>query len=177
MKYANFFVLTLFCSLAIGCQSETPDKFFEKVVLNTNYISDFAPEVFGRRLEQEVKEYPNIPSSKKKGDEAQQIIGVKILSIEKAMKDISNITVSDDDEKALKEKSLELFKTVLPAYKNEYTAYAKLCDTKGSDAEKQVLLAKINSNYLPAVNKSFDELQVMGKKFAEKHNLNVNWSN
>jgi hypothetical protein len=177
MKHTNFIVAALLCFLAMGCQSESPDAFFEKVLLNTNYISDFAPEVFARRLEQETKEYPNDPSSKKKGDEAQQIVSMKILSIEKAMKDIAAIKVYEEDEKELKEKSLKLFETVLRAYKKEYTAYAKLCDTKGTEVEKQALLAQINSNYIPEANELFDQLEVMGKKFAEKHNLKVNWGN
>jgi hypothetical protein len=177
MKNTKLIFAVLFCYLAIGCQSESPEQFFDKVVLNTNIISDFAPEELGRRLEQETIEYPDIPSSKKKGNEAQQSVSVKIQYIEKVIKDIGNITVTDEDAKALREKSLKLFETVLPVYKNEYTAYAKLCDTKAPESEKQALLGKIDNDYLPEVNVLFEELQAMGKKYAEKHNLNVNWSN
>lgn len=177
MKYSNLVQALLICFFLSSCQYERPQQFFDTVVLNTNYIADFAPEVFGRRLDQEAAEYPDIPSSKKNGDEAQQVVSIKIQSIEKAMAAIQKIDASGADAEALKQKSLELFETVLPAYKNEYFAYAKLCDSKGTDSEKQLLLAKIESHYMPAADALFVALQEMGKSYATKHNLNVNWNN
>jgi len=177
MKKLNFIFFVLLGSFFIACQSESPDRFFGKVVLNTNHIADFSPADFGRRLEQETVEYPNIPSSKKSGNEAQQIVSIKIQSIEKAIQDIKHIRVSDDDAKALKEQSIKLFEKVLPVYQREYTAYAKLCDAKGSITEKQKLLHKIEEEYMPEVNILFDSLYTMGKTYAEKHQLNVKWGN
>jgi hypothetical protein len=52
--------------------------FFGKVVLNTNLVADFAPERYGKQLEQETVEFADMPSSKKVGDEAQKSVGIKI---------------------------------------------------------------------------------------------------
>jgi len=56
-------------------------------------------------------------------------------------------------------------------------AYAKLCDSKGSAEEKQALLQKIEKNDMPSINSVFDNVYTLGKAYAEKHNLNVNWGN
>lgn len=177
MKHLLFIIFMWASLFFTACQAPSPENFFGKVVLNTNLIADFAPDRFGKRLEQETVEFADIPSSKNAGDEAQKTVDIKIQTVEKALKDINALHVSDDDAKALKEKSIALFEKVLPVYKNEYTAYAKLCDKKGSTEEKQVLLQKIQQDYMPGIDKTFDEVYVLGKAYAEKHNLNVNWGN
>ncbi|WP_313157870.1 hypothetical protein, partial [Sphingobacterium multivorum] len=50
-----------------ACQSPSPETFFGKVVLNTNLVADFAPERYGKQLEQETVEFADMPSSKKVG--------------------------------------------------------------------------------------------------------------
>lgn len=175
MKQFRFFIFALTTLFFVACQSASPDKFFGLVVLNTNLIADFDPATFGKRLEQETVEFPDVPASKKNGDEAQKIVAMKILSVEKAIKDIEALNVSDEDAKVLREQSVKLFEAVLPVYKNEYTAYAKLCDTKAPDEEKQVVLQKIEKDYAPNVDQLFEGVYTLGKQFAEKHNLNVKW--
>lgn len=175
MKQFRFIIFLLASLFFIACQSASPDKFFGQVVLNTNLIADFDPATFGKRLQQETVEFPDIPSSKKNGDEAQQIVNLKVLTVEKAIKDIKGLTVSDDDAKVLQEQSIQLFEAVLPVYKNEYAAYAKLCDTKGTDEEKQQLLQKIEKEYLPKIDGLFENVYDLGKKYADKHQLNVKW--
>ncbi|WP_209577835.1 MULTISPECIES: hypothetical protein [unclassified Sphingobacterium] len=177
MKQLLVIILMLSSMFFTACQSPSPDKFFGKVVLNTNLIADFAPERYGKSLEQETVEFADMPSSKKVGDEAQKSVEIKIQVVEKALKDIKELNVSDAEAKALKEQSIALFEKVLPVYKNEYTAYAKLCDRKGSAEEKQALLQKIEKNDMPEINSAFDNVYTLGKAYAEKHNLNVNWGN
>jgi len=171
-------LLALSASLAFtACQSPSPESFFGKVVLNTNLIADFAPERYGKRLEQETIEFADMPSTKKQGDEAQKSVDIKIQTVEKAIKDIKALHVSDEDAKALQAQSVVLFEKVLPIYKNEYAAYAKLCDTKGPDAEKKALLQKISTTYMPEVDRAFEQVYTLGKAYAEKHHLNVTWGN
>jgi len=168
--YMKHLLVIIFMSASLfftACQSPSPETFFGKVVLNS----------YGKQLEQETVEFADMPSSKKVGDEAQKSVGIKIQVVEKALKDIKELNVSDDDAKALKEQSIALFEKVLPVYKNEYTAYAKLCDGKGSAEEKQALLQKIEKNDMPSINSVFDNVYALGKAYAEKHNLNVNWGN
>ncbi|MYZ59111.1 hypothetical protein EH151_04290 [Elizabethkingia anophelis] len=142
----------------VSCQADRPDKIFGKAILNTNLIAGFNPEIYGERLE--------------KGGEAQKSVDIQIQVIEKAIRDIKDIKTSDEDSKALKEQSIKLFETVLPVYKNEYSAYAKLYAAKDSSPEeKQALLKKIEQNYLPKTNVLFDELYNMGQQYQ----INVKW--
>ncbi|MCW3464220.1 hypothetical protein [Chitinophaga nivalis] len=175
--YAFFITgsLVLFLSVLSACNSVTPDRFFQTAVLNSNILSGFNPEQFGQELEQNTVEFPDIPASKKKGDEAQNIVKNKIAYIEKVIKDVKDLPAGDEDTKAIKAASLQLFEAALPAYQQEYTAYAKLCDTHGPAAEKEALLQKINEKYTANVEKAYDALLSKGKVFADKNNLPVNW--
>ncbi|MFD1770368.1 hypothetical protein [Sphingobacterium suaedae] len=177
MKHFVLSIAVVIGAFFAGCQSASPDKFFEQVVLNTNYVADFDPSNFGKRLVDETVEYPNSPATAKKGDEAQQIVQIKIQSVEKALEKIKALSTSDGDAKALQEESIKLFETVLPIYKNEYMAFAKLCDSKGTDEEKTALLQKIEQEHMPKVNGIFDEVYTRGKQYADKHQLNVKWGN
>lgn len=116
MKYLLLFILMSKSLLFTACQSPSPETFFGKVVLNTNLVADFAPERFSKHLEQETVEFADITSSKENGDEAQKAVEIKIQVVEKAIKDIQELNVSDEDAKALKEKSVALFEKVLPVY-------------------------------------------------------------
>lgn len=175
MKKINSFILILVGFFIVSCQSENPDKFFEIVLLNTNHISDFAPEIFAKKLNSVSTEYPDIPSSKKNGNEAKQAVEMKIFSIEKAIVDINEINVTDEEAIVLKEKTIELFETVLPVYKNDYTEYAKICDTKGAEEEKEAILQKIQNDDMPKVDALFNEVYILGKSYSDKHQLKVNW--
>ncbi len=174
-KHWNLLLAVLFSWTLTSCTPDSPQKFFEQAVLNTNLVNDFDPKTFGKSLEQYTIEYPNVPASKKKGNEAQEVVNMKVLSVERALKNIKALSATDDETKAIKENSIALFETVLPVYKNEYLQYAKLCDQKGPADQKAALLDKIEQNYAPKVYELLDALYQKGKVYAEKNNINVNW--
>lgn len=161
--------------LLVSCQSTSPEKFFDQTILNTNLISQFEPNYFGKMLEQYTVEYPDMPSSKKKGNEAQEVVQIKITSIEHALEKIKALDANDEERKSIKQNSIELFEAALSVYKNEYLTYAKLCDEKSTSPEKQALLKKVEESDLPKIEKLMDSLYEKGKVFADKHNINVNW--
>lgn len=154
--------------------TESADRFFGISVLNTNILREFGTPTFARRLNDETKEFPGVPASKKKGDEAQKNISNQILYIEKSIKDIKNLSESGV-KKEIKTLSLELFEFVLPVYKNEYMAYAKLCDTKGPQEQKDLIVKEIDEKYNEAFEKKYIRLLEKGKAFATDNNLNVKW--
>ncbi|SHL60786.1 hypothetical protein SAMN05444266_104149 [Chitinophaga jiangningensis] len=174
-KHWNLLCIGVFVLFLAACAPESPQHFFEQAVLNTNLVNDFDPKSFGRTLEQNTIEYPDIPSSKKKGDEAQEVVKMKILTSERALENIKKLSANDDETKAIKENSIALFEMVIPVYKNEYMQYAKLCDTKGSAEEKAAILTKIEQNYAPKVYQQLDALYQKGKVYAEKNDIEVNW--
>lgn len=94
--------------------------------------------------------------------------------MEKVLKDIKELP-ENDDTKEIKDLSLSIYEYVIPVYKNEYTAYAKLCDAKGPEDQKQQIIQNIEKKYVPAFEDKFALLLEKGKAYAQKHDLNVKW--
>ncbi|WP_145858392.1 hypothetical protein [Pedobacter suwonensis] len=167
-------ILILFSLFCTAC-SETPERFFDIAILNTNMINDFASADLARHIEDETKEYPDIPSSKKKGDEAAISINNKILYLEQSLEKVKKLSASGEEEKQIKALSQQLYELVIPVYKNEYLAYAKLCDSKGSRAAKDEMIKNIAEKYGARFEQNFNALMEKGKTYAREHNIQVNW--
>jgi hypothetical protein len=84
--------LLILFSLFLSACSETPAHFFDITILNTNMINDFASADLARHLNDETKEYPDIPSSKKKGNEAATNLNNKILYLEQSLEKVKALT-------------------------------------------------------------------------------------
>ncbi|MCD9855984.1 hypothetical protein LUD75_14755 [Epilithonimonas sp. JDS] len=176
--FTNFFafaVLILFSLSVLSC-AEPAERFFGTAILNTNAIGDFATPTLAKHINDETTEFPDIPSSKKKGDEAGKLVQNNILYMEKSLSDIKALNANSEDRKAIKEKSIALYEFVIPVYKNEYTNYAKLCDTKADQARKDELAYSIEQKYGAKFEKMYTELMEIGKVFAAENKLDVNWN-
>jgi Skp family chaperone for outer membrane proteins len=168
---ALLILITLFFS---AC-SETPERFFDIAILNTNMINDFASADLARHINDETKEFPDIPSSKKKGNEAATNLHNKILYLEQSLEKVKKLSASGDEEKEIKKLSQQLYELVIPVYKNEYLAYAKLCDSKGSQTAKDELIKNIDQKYGARFEQNFNGLMEKGKAYAQEHHIQVNW--
>lgn len=140
-------------------------------------INDFASPDLARHINDETIEFPNIPSSKKKGTEAAENIKNKILFLEQSLDKIKKLSASGDEEKEIKKLSTQLYEMVIPVYKNEYMAYAKLCDGKGSDEEKEAMVKNIDQKYGLRFEQNYNALMEKGKIYAKENNIQVNWGN
>lgn len=174
-RYFTVAKLLVFALFAQSCV-EPADKFFATAILNTNTINDFATPTLAKHINDETTEFPDIPSSKKNGDEATKLISNNILYMEKSLNDIKALNANSDDRKAIKEKSIALYEFVIPVYKNEYTNYAKLCDSKADQKQKDALANSIEQKYAAAFEKMHTDLMETGKAFAVENNLNVDWN-
>lgn len=172
--FAKLCTILLIFSILQSC-SETPDKFFGVAILNTNTISDFGTPRLAKQLNDNTIEYPDIPSSKKNGDEASIVVKNKILYLEKVLKDLNALSANGDQREEIKKQAITLYEFVLPVYKNEYTAYAKLCDTKAPQEQKDQILTSIEQKYSAEFEKRLMSLVTLGKEFATENNLNVKW--
>lgn len=155
----------------VSCQSETPQQFFDQAILNTNLLGDFEPFRFGKSLE----ETANASSGQNPGTDAQQVVDIKIQTIERALEKIKDLDANDEERKSIKETSIALFEAALPVYQNEYKQYAKLCDEKSTSEDKDKLLQKVNESDLPKIDQLMETIYQKGKVFAEKNQLNVHW--
>ncbi|MFC3559766.1 hypothetical protein [Pedobacter jamesrossensis] len=161
--------------LFLSACSETPEKFFDIAILNTNMINDFASPDLARHINDETKEFPDIPSSKKNGTEAAANIKNKILYLEQSLDKVKKLSASGAEEEEIKKLSTQLYELVIPVYKNEYLAYAKLCDSKGSDDEKDAMIKNIDQKYGERFEQNFNALMDKGKVYAKENNIQVNW--
>lgn len=168
----SFLVLGL---LFLSSCSESPENFFGITILNTNMVKDFASPDLARHIEDETKEFPDIPSSKKKGDEAVKYVKMNTLFLEQALEKIKKISASGDEQKEIQKLSIDLYEYVIPVYKNEYLAYAKLCDAKGDQAAKDEIIKTIDTKYGPTFMQKHDALMAKGKAYAQDNNINVSW--
>lgn len=176
--FNRYYAIATLVVLALFTQScaEPADKFFATAILNTNTISDFATPTLAKHINDETTEFPDIPSSKKNGDEAGKLVSNNILYMEKSLNDIKALNANSDDRKAIKEKSIALYEFVIPVYKNEYTNYAKLCDSKADQTKKDELAKSIEQKYGATFEKMYIDLMETGKVFATENKLNVDWN-
>jgi len=175
--FTQYFTIALLVIISLSSQScaEPADQFFDTAILNTNTINDFATPVLAKHINDETTEFPDIPSSKKNGDEAQKLIKNNILYMEKSLNDITELNANSDERKSIKEKSIALYEFVIPVYKNEYTNYAKLCDSKADQIKKDKLEHSIEQKYGAKFEKMYTDLLDSGKAFASENKLNVDW--
>ena len=169
-------VLLLILTLFVQSCSEPAERFFSTAILNTNTISDFGTPILAKHINDETTEFPDIPSSKKNGDEAQKLISNNILYMEKSLNDIKAMNANSDDRKAIREKSVALYEFVIQVYKNEYTNYAKLCDSKADQTKKDELEKMIEQKYAAKFEMMYTDLMKSGKAFAEENKLKVDWN-
>ena len=168
--------LLIMLSACVQSCSEPAEKFFDVSVLNTNTIVDFGTPILAKHISDQTTEFPDIPSSKKKGDEAVTYVNNNVMYMEKSLKDIKGLTANNDERKAIKEQAIALYELVIPVYKNEYTAYAKLCDAKAPEAQKLEIVKSIEEKYSSKFVQQYEALLTKGKAFAKENNINVSWN-
>ncbi|MBS7563033.1 hypothetical protein KHS38_01335 [Mucilaginibacter sp. Bleaf8] len=172
LSITSIILLTIFLA---SC-SEPADKFFGTAVLNTNTINDFGTPLLAKHINDETIEFPDIPSSKKKGNEALIHVQNSVLYMEKSLKDIKALSAGDKSRATIKAQAIALYEFVIPIYKNEYTAYAKLCDAKAPQVQKDEIIKSIAEKYNARFEELFTTLIDNGKAFAREHDLKVNWN-
>lgn len=175
LAYKVFIALLLIFSAFWQSCSEPADKFFDVAVLNTNVIADFGSPILAKHINDATIEFADMPSTKKKGDEATKTIRNDILFMEKALKDIKALSAGNESRKLIKGHAISLYELVIPVYKNEYTAYAKLCDAHAPQDQKDAIINSIDQKYNAEFEKKYTSLLAAGKAFAKENNLNVNW--
>lgn len=180
-KYTIFrlpFILAILISaLFTSCNRPSPDQLFQTTILNTNILHGFGSERFTKSLHDETVEFPDVPASKKNGNEAQQVVEAKIAYIEQTIKRIEESGAPDDEGEMIRQKSLELFNYALPVYKKEYLALAAMCDKKQPENEISDASENIIQTYGPAFEEKYVHLIDLGEQYALKHDINASFGN
>lgn len=156
-----------------ACTNPTPENYFDKAVLNTNIVNDFGSEPLTKTL---ISYGVNQGTSQDMKNPAETFIDSKVQYITKQLKDIKDLKETDETRNMLKT-SVALFEYVLPVYKNEYMALAKLSDQGGTQDDILSLGKEIDEKYGVRFDSLYDVLTAEGKKYAAEHNINVKWGN
>lgn len=167
----------LFCyCLFISCNTATPEKYFDLAVLNCNMIANFSSDGLVRELEspsmklKEGTKDQTIPMKRK------EIIDSKIHFLEENLEKLKSLKETPDTKEML-QTSIALNEFILPVFKTEYQQLAKLYDEGVSKESTESLAYTIHSRYFQKFDELFKKLLSIGKSYAARHNITVNWGN
>jgi hypothetical protein len=161
-------------TLLTACNTTTPEQYFDITVLNSNLVVGFANNGDFRHLEQPpamLQEDQTIAPSKRI-----QVVETRILIVEQAIEKIKALP-DDHEGKPMKDAALALYEYTLPVYKNEYTALARQYDTNATPADIEASMTAIHNTYYEKFDHLYQALTDLGKTYATKHNITVNWGN
>lgn len=156
----SFFLLT------ISCNTATPDEFFQKTVLNSNILFEFGTD---RMMEEII----NAPADKE--HYYSLILESKVMYLKKIIPDIEKTKAPDADGEELKTLSLDLYKTALAVFENEYLEIAKLNVENADKAVIEEKTKQIKEKYLEDFYTKYEALIVAGEAYAKKHNINASF--
>jgi hypothetical protein len=163
-----------FCLLLTACNTATPENYFDRAVLNTNYFIGFANDGLQREMDQPSAKMVDgdvnhpVPMTRK------EIIDGKIEYLEESLEKLKDLKETADTKEMLRT-SIALYELILPVYKNEYQELAKLYDGIGGTEQIQIATEAIHDKYYNRFDDLYKKLIGIGKLYAAKHNIKVDW--
>lgn len=164
----------LFVSLFFtACNTATPNDYFGQAVLNSNMLNGFADERGLPELEY------GTAKLQKDGTTAtmprKEILEEKIKFLQEALKKIKGLEQTTDTKEMILT-SIELYEYAIPVYKTEYAQLAKAYDENASKETIQSETQVIHEKYYKHYNELYEKLISIGKVYAEKNSIKVNWN-
>ncbi|PUZ26036.1 hypothetical protein DCC81_17490 [Chitinophaga parva] len=173
-KYILLFVTGLVFFTA--CNTATPANYFDYAVLNTNMLDGFENDGLMRemvhpsaKLKEGTKDQTEIMKRK-------EIVDNKIQYVEQSLEKVKGLKPTDETRDMLAA-SEALYTYVIPVYKNEYTKMAEAWDNGASPEQVAAMGQAIHDKYGEGYRQRFDKLIALGKAYADKHNIQVQWGN
>jgi len=175
-KIASFLVLiACYCLLLTACNTATPENYFGEAVLTSNTLVGFANDGLQRELDQPSVKMVNGDVNNPVPMKRKEIIDGKIEYMEEQLGKIKKLKKTEDTKEML-EASISLYENTLPVYKNEYQQLARLYDDAAPKEQIQSLTQSINDKYYPRFDELYNKLIAVGKLYAEKNKIKVNWA-
>src|SRR5580704_6777747 len=159
-----------------SCNNASPENYFDEAVLNVNLITPFGGLAALNSLA-----HPSlklVPGTKDQTTSMtrKEIVEDQLQRVEANLTKIKALPVGEET-RDLVQTSIKLHEFVLPVYKTEYRQLAKLYDEGGSQQERMSAAREIDSKYLAGYRVLFSRLVELGKAYAEKHHIKVEWQN
>ena len=103
------------------------------------------------------------------------VVQSKVDFVEANLKKLQGFKQTEDT-KEMVQTSLALHEYILPVYKTEYQQLAKLYDEGASKESIQMQAQAIHDRHAFKFEELYNQLIGIGKLFAERHNIKVNWA-
>ena len=172
-NYITVSLLFFACILCSSCNTATPEKYFDVAVLNSNMLVGFASNGFLRQLDAPSSKLDpstgnTLPVTRK------ELIGDRIKWLEEGYGKVKDLKETEETKEML-QSSAALYEYILPVYKKEYIELADLYDGNAASDKVEAKAKEINEKYFAGFNSLYDKLINIGKGYAAKHNIKVNW--
>ncbi|MBV8101863.1 MAG: hypothetical protein JOZ31_22180 [Verrucomicrobia bacterium] len=160
--------------LLSSCNNASPEIYFDEAVLNVNLITPFGGQAALYSLA-----HPSVKLVPETKDQTTPMTRKEIIEdqIQRVEGNLTKIKALPDAEETrdMVQTSIKLHEFVLPVYKAEYRELAKLYDEGGSQQERVAKAQEIDTKYLAGYQALFNRLVELGKAYAAKHHLKVEW--
>jgi hypothetical protein len=166
--------LLCFCILFLAACNTAPEEYFSQTVLSSNMMVGFAGKSPDRNLEQPSVKMVDGDPNKTVPITRKEMIEDKINFFEKAIDKIKSLKETDDSRELL-QATLALNEFVLPVYKNDYLQLAKLYDEGAPQEQITAFSRSIHDKHHAKFETLFNKVTEVGKLYAGRHNIKVNW--
>jgi predicted small secreted protein len=174
-KLMPFLVLMTCCLFFAACNTASPERYFDLAVLGScNSMTGFANSGLQRELDQPSVKMVNGDKDHPVSMKRKEVIDFKIETLEDNLAELKQLKPTPDTREML-ETSIALNEFVLAGLKNEYEELAELYDTGASKEEIATLSHSIETKYSHDFEELYGRLTALGKSYAQRNNINVNW--
>jgi hypothetical protein len=173
-RFRSALIVLAVGSLVSSCNNATPENYFDEAVLNVNLITPF-----GGQAALYAMAHPSVKLVPGTKDQTTSMTRKEIVEdqIQRVEGNLTKIKALPDSEESrdMVQTSIKLHQFVLPVYKTEYRELAKLYDEGGPQQERTSKAQEIDTKYLTGYRALFNRLVELGKAYAEKHHIKVEW--
>jgi hypothetical protein len=170
MKLRSILSAGIMLSLA-ACNTTTPERYFDVSVLNANTIGRFGGKEIYEMLQEAPQSYDE-KSKKMVSSSYVDYVKFKMAYTEKAYKDVQALPETEET-KSMIDASKDLFGYTIDKEKDGYLAIAAMKDAHAADDSIKQAAVNFEQQYVDAFGKKYDKLMELGKAYAEKHHIKV----
>ena len=174
LRFRSAVIALVVGSFLSSCNNATPENYFDEAVLNVNQITPF-----GGRAALDSLAHPSVKLVPGTKDQTTPMTRKEIVEnqIQRVEGNLTKIKALPDNEETrdMVQTSIKLHELVLPVYKTEYRDLAKLYDEGGSQQDRLAKAQEIDTKYLADYKTLFNRLVELGKAYATKHHIKVEW--
>lgn len=155
----------------VACNTTTPERYFDVSVLNANTLGRFG----GKEIYEMLQEAPQTYDEKSKKMVSSSYVDhvkFRIAYAEKAYQDIQALPETEET-KAMIEASKDLFGYAIDKEKNGYLSIAAMKDAHAAEDSIKQAAVSFNQQYADAFGQKYDKLMELGKAYADKHHIKV----